>query len=83
VEIDDSDLGAQLQGSALPLIGVSYDRHGNEVQLMFGMRGLASRYLTHVVPNATGIDILCDRLGRERKLRVSNEGGSTLVTFAD
>jgi nucleotide-binding universal stress UspA family protein len=83
VEIDDSDLGAQLQGSALPLIGASYDRHGSEVQLLFGMPGLASRYLTHVVPNATGVDILCDQVGRERTLRVSNDGGSTLVTFAD
>lgn len=83
VEIEDPDLGAQLQGNALPLIGASYDRHGNEVQLMFGMRGLASRYLTHVVPDVTGVDILCDQVARERTLRVSNDGGSTLVTFTD
>lgn len=82
-EIDDPDLGAQLQGSALPLIGASYDRHGNEVQLMFGMRGLASRYLTHVIPDVTSVDILCDQVGRERTLRVSNDGGSTLITFTD
>lgn len=83
VEIDDPDLGAQLQGSALPLIGASHDRHGNEVQLMFGMRGLASRYLTHVVPDVTGVDILHDRVGRERALRVSNDRGSTIVIFTD
>lgn len=83
VEIDDPDLGAQLQGSALPLIGASYDRHGNEVQLMFGMRGLASRYLTHVVPDVTDVDILCDHVGRERTLRVSNDVGSTLISFVD
>lgn len=83
VEIDDPELGAQLQGNALPLIGASYDRHGNEVQLMFGTRGLASRYLTHVVPDATGVEILCDQDDRDRALRVSNDSGSTLITFID
>ncbi|HEY9429199.1 MAG TPA: universal stress protein [Gemmatimonadaceae bacterium] len=83
VEIDDPDLGAQLQGNALPLIGASYDRHGNEVQLMFGMRGLASRYLTHVVPDAAGVEVLTDQDGRDHALRVSNDGGSTLITFID
>ncbi|HEU4585441.1 MAG TPA: universal stress protein [Gemmatimonadaceae bacterium] len=83
VEIDDPDLGAQLQGNAIPLIGASYDRHGNEVQLMFGMRGLTGRYLTHVVPDVTAIDILHDQVGRERALHVSNAGGSTLITFTD
>lgn len=83
VEIDDPDLGAQLQGNAIPLIGASHDRHGNEVQLMFGMRGLTGRYLTHVVPDVTAVDILHDQVGRERALHVSNDGGSTLITFTD
>lgn len=83
VEIDDPDLGAQLQGNAIPLIGASHDRHGNEVQLMFGMRGLTGRYLTHVVPDVTAVDILHDQVGRERALHVSNAGGSTLITFTD
>jgi len=83
VEIDDADIGAQLQGSRLPLVGASYDRHGNEVQLMLGVRGLAGRYLTHVVPGVTELEILCDEVGRERAMRVSNEEGSTLITFTD
>lgn len=83
VEIDDAELGAQLQGNALPLVGASYDRHGNEVQLMFGMPNLASRYLTHVVANVTGLDVYCDMEGRERAVRFTNAGGSTLLTFTD
>lgn len=83
VEIDDTSLGAQLQGNAVPLLGASYDRHGNEVQLMFGTHGLTGRYLTHVVPGVIAVDILCDQLGRERALHISNSEGSTLITFTD
>lgn len=82
-EIDDQQLGAQMQGSSLPLIGAAYDRHGNEVQLMFGAAGLAGRYLSHVVPDATAVDILADADGRDRVLRVMSGSGSTLLTFLD
>jgi hypothetical protein len=82
-EIDDQQLGAQVQGSSLPLIGAAYDRHGNEVQLMFGAPGLAGRYLTHVVPDVTALDILADGDGRDRALRVMSGTGSTLLTFVD
>jgi nucleotide-binding universal stress UspA family protein len=83
VEIDDSSLGAQLQGNAIPLIGASHDRHGNEVQLMFGTHGLTGRYLAHVVPGVTAVEILNDQVGRERALHVTNSEGSTLITFTD
>jgi nucleotide-binding universal stress UspA family protein len=82
-EIDDQQLGAQVQGSSLPLIGAAYDRHGNEVQLMFGAPGLAGRYLTHVVPDVTALDILADGDGRDRALRLVSGTGSTLLTFLD
>jgi hypothetical protein len=82
-EIDDQQLGAQVQGNSLPLVGAAYDRHGDEVQLMFGAAGLAGRYLSHVVPDATAVDILADADGRDRALRVSSGSGSTLLTFVD
>jgi nucleotide-binding universal stress UspA family protein len=82
-EIDDQQLGAQMQGGSLPLIGAAYDHHGDEVQLMFGAAGLAGRYLSHVVPDVTAVDILADADGRDRALRVSSGSGSTLLTFVD
>lgn len=82
-EIDDRELGAQVQGNALPLVGAAYDHHGNEVQLMFGTSGLAGRYLSHVVPDVSGVEILADEDGRDRALRVASGTGSTLVTFTD
>ncbi len=83
VEIDDQQLGVQLQGNALPLVGAAYDRHGEEVQLMFGATGLAGRYLSHVVPDVRGVEILTDADGLDRALRVTSDGGATLVTFVD
>lgn len=82
-EIDDHQLGAQVQGNSLPLIGAAYDHHGNEVQLMFGAAGLAGRYLSHVVPDVTAVEILADGDGRDRVLRVGSGSGSTLLTFVD
>lgn len=82
-EIDDHQLGAQVQGNSLPLIGAAYDHHGNEVQLMFGAAGLAGRYLSHVVPDVTALEILADEDGRDRALRVGSGSGSTLLTFVD
>jgi nucleotide-binding universal stress UspA family protein len=83
VEIDDCALGAQVAGQSIPLIGAAFDHHGNEVQLMFGARGLAGRYLTHVVPGVDEIDLLRDDDGRDRALRVCSGAGSTLLTFQD
>ena len=82
-EIDDRELGAQVQGNALPLIGAAYDHHDQEVQLMFGASGLAGRYLSHVVPDVSQVDVLADEDGRDRALRVASGSGSTLVTFTD
>jgi nucleotide-binding universal stress UspA family protein len=82
-EINDRQLGAQVQGSSLPLVGAAYDRHGDEVQLMFGATGLAGRYLSHVVPDVTAVEILADTDGRDRALRVASDSGSTLLTFVD
>jgi len=83
IEIDDTALGAQVQGHALPFVGGAFDHHGNEVQLMFGASGLSGRYLSHVVPGVSGIELLADADGRDRALRVATESGSTLVTFTD
>lgn len=82
-EIEDPVLGAQVQGNALPFVAVAYDHHDSEVQVMLGASRLAGRYLSHVVPDVTEVQILADSDGRDRALRVGNEGGATLLTFAD
>ncbi|HET7565879.1 MAG TPA: universal stress protein [Gemmatimonadaceae bacterium] len=83
LEIDDPDLGAQVQGNALPFVGAAFDPHGTEVQLMLGAAGLAGRYLSHVVPDVFAVDVLDDEDGRDHVLRVASEQGSTVLTFTD
>ena len=83
VEIVDRELGAQIQGNVIPLVGAAYDPHDQEVQLMFGASGLAGRYLSHIVPGVSAVDVLSDSDGRDHALRVASDGGSTLVSFID
>lgn len=83
LEIDDPELGAQVQGNALPFVGAAFDPHGTEVQLMLGATGLAGRYLSHVVPDVFALDVLDDAEGRDRVLRVASERGSTVLMFND
>ncbi len=79
VEIDRRDMGAQILGHALPLVGVTYDRTSHLVALMFGASTLAGEHLTHVVPDVVGIEVVADTNGRDLAMRLAHRGGQTLV----
>jgi hypothetical protein len=79
VEIDESDLGAQILGHALRLVGATYDRAARIVSLMFGASELTGYHLTHSIPDVTAVDINADGDGRDRVLRIRSEKGQVLV----
>lgn len=81
VEVHHPDLGAQLLGEGLPLVGAASDRHGEEVELMFGSAVLAGRHFTHRITRVTEVDLLADADGRDQVLRVVHDGGHTLVAL--
>jgi nucleotide-binding universal stress UspA family protein len=79
VEIDQSELGAQILGHGLPLVGATYDAHDRAVTLMFGAAGLTGQHLSHRVPCVSAISVTTDTSSREQILRIANDGGQTLV----
>jgi nucleotide-binding universal stress UspA family protein len=85
LEVDDSELGAQAQAVAYPLLGVDFDRHDGRVQIMLGDGGPGGRHLTRSVPNPVAIEILQTREGGkgggDTALRVVHGAGQTLLMF--
>lgn len=79
VEIDHADLGAQILGHSLPLVGATYDRTAGAVSLMFGASSLTGAHLTHVIPGVSAIDLCTDGDGRDQVLRLLHPLGHTLV----
>lgn len=81
VEIDEADIGAQVLGQDLPLVGATFDRHYSEVSLMFGTSVLKGQHLTHSIPGVTEVDVSSNAGGDDQVLRIAHKGGQTLVTL--
>ena len=81
VEIDTEELGAQVLGHGLPLVGATYDAHGHAVSLMFGASTLLGQHLTHTVSDVSAIDISANGEGHDQVLRIAHPGGQTLVSL--
>ena len=82
LEIDDPDIGAQMQAVGLPFAGVAYDRHDGRVELMFGNAPRSMQHLTHMIGAITKVALLRGSDGRDRALEIHQQHGSTIVTFA-
>ena len=79
IELDQADLGAQILGHGLPLIGASFDHHENAAQLMFGSSSVPGQHLTHRVPEVSAVALTIDTASREQALRLVNNEGQTLL----
>ncbi len=79
VEIDRRDLGAQILGHGLPLVGASADLKSQQVTLMFGTSTLLGEHATHTIPDVTSIDVRTNSVGQEQVLRIAHADGQTLV----
>jgi hypothetical protein len=81
VEIDTTDLGAQVLGHELMLAGASFDRHNQSVTLMFGTSVLRGMHLSHGLPDVQAIDLASNAGGEDQTLRFVHPGGQTLLTL--
>jgi universal stress protein E len=79
LEVIDPDLGAQVEEVGLPFVGAAFDPYDARVQLMFGND--RSVHLSRNIPGVTAVQLLRDRMGRDRILRVAHGRGQTLMTL--
>lgn len=81
VEVDTSELGAQVLGHDLMLAGASFDHHSKSVAIMFGASTLKGMHLTHSISGVTGIDLSGTAGGSDQVLRIAHTDGQTLLTL--
>ena len=79
LEVIDPDIGAQVEEVGMPFMGAAFDPHDARVQLMFG--GDRHVHLSRNIPGITSVQLLRDRSGRDRILRVAHGRGQTLLTL--
>jgi nucleotide-binding universal stress UspA family protein len=81
LEVDDPDVGAQIQESGYVLLGTTYDRHDGRVEIMLGSGSRRGPHLTRTIDGVDSVSILSGADGEDRALRVEHGTGQTLVTF--
>lgn len=79
LEVIDPDFGAQVEEVGMPFIGAAFDPRDARVHLMFG----ADRrvHLSKNIAGITAVQLLRDRSGRDRILRIAHGRGQTLLTL--
>ena len=82
LEIDDPDVGAQMQAVGLRLAGAAYDPHDGRVELMLGNGPNATQHLTHTIGGVKSVALLRGADGWDRALEVHQQHGSAILTFA-
>lgn len=81
LEVLTFELGAQSASVNFPLLGVDYDPASGVVDIMLGDDRADARHVTHSVPGVTSVERSALEDGTDWALRVSHEGGDTLLTF--
>ena len=83
LEVDDPDIGAQVQQSGFALLGVAYDHHDQRVVVMLGDARDGTRHLTRSISHVDDVSIMAAPNGPECALRVLSGRSQTLLTFID
>ena len=81
LEVDDPDIGAQLQESGYAFLGASYDPHDGRVELMIGGSHEGASHVTRSMSAVRSIGVLCDRNDQDVGLCLANGRGQTLLRF--
>jgi hypothetical protein len=80
LEIITSELGAQSEVRGMKLNGVTYDHHDGGVEIMLGAGRLG--HITHAIGGVTSIDMLKADAPSNDVLRISYDGGQSILTMA-
>lgn len=80
LEVDDPELGALVEASRYPLLGIDYDHKDGRLTIALGYTRGAERHLTRTVEHPESVSVLSVN-GRDTALSVTHGGGQTLLTF--
>lgn len=83
LEIDDVNIGAQVQESGYSLVGASYDPHDHQIALMFGGGEHGQAHLTRSLGNVKSVAVSSGPRDEDRALCIESDYGSALLTFLD
>lgn len=82
LEIDDPDIGAQIQGAGLQFMGATSDPHDGRVELMLASGQHRTQHLTRTISGVESVALYRGPDGRDRALEVRQKHGATILTFA-
>jgi nucleotide-binding universal stress UspA family protein len=84
MEVDDHEVGAQIEARGYVLQGITFDPHDRRVSIMLeAPEEKTGGHLTRSIPNVETIGITTGLDGRDRALAVKHGRGQTLLLLAD
>ena len=79
LEVDDPAIGAQIQETGYALMGASYDRRDDRVELMLGMPRASAPHLTRTITGVDFVSLLADATGADLGLCIKHGEGQTVL----
>jgi len=83
LEIDTRDAGGQAEVAGFPLRSVDYEHDTQMLHVTFGASDGGVPRLGHAIERPRSVELQRGPDGRDLAMRVSHEGGYTLLTFFD
>ncbi|MEO8578424.1 MAG: universal stress protein [Gemmatimonadales bacterium] len=80
LEVDDPEIGALVEASRYPLLGVDFDHKDKRLTISLGDTHGTERHLTRTVSRPEAVSILSID-DRDTALSITHGGGQTLLTF--
>jgi nucleotide-binding universal stress UspA family protein len=80
LEVDDPEIGALVEASNYPLLGVDYDHRDNCLTISLGHTHGLARHLSRTITNPRTVSVF-NVNGRDAALSIAHNGGQTLLTF--
>jgi nucleotide-binding universal stress UspA family protein len=83
MEVDDRDIGAQIEASGYSLRGITFDAHDRRVAVMLEAPQGTNAHLTRSIADVDSIGITTNPDGTDRALVIKHGRGQTLLFLTD
>jgi hypothetical protein len=83
VDVDDLDLGTDRVPEEHSLLRVAFDKSDDRIDIVLGSVPHGGRFLSRSIAAARSVDILTDRHGRDKALRIEHGRSQTVLMFVE